>query len=242
MKNTRFIIVLLVIFTALRSLSAQTDTKPQFWAGAFTSFGLTDFEPFKLGFGGGIQLAWKKPINYKSEVGLQLGFNRMSNYNRIYGEYSYNVLPSGYQHINKTAKLQALNFLEAGLYYQHTPKVESPWSWSLGVNVSLLATAVGQEYTQLSINLREPDISEEEHLKREIISNSSGTSSLDPVDFASYDISAEAALYYKLTRGLNLRAAFRQGARNLIQPTFSPNNDAQHYLSMLSIGFSARLR
>jgi hypothetical protein len=52
----------------------------------------------------------------------------------------------------------------------------------------------------------------------------------------------EAALYYEISKGCAIKAAFRQGVRNLIKPEFSPNRDAQHYLSALSLGFSARLR
>jgi hypothetical protein len=224
------------------ALKAQTSGKPQIWVDANTSFGLLDFDPFKLGLGGGFQLSFDKPINAKSKAGLHFGFNRMGNYNRTYGEYTYNVLPSGFQHVNHTIKIQSLSFLDAGLHFKHRPNVTAPWSWSMGLNASILIAPTGQDFRQSSINLREPEISEEEYVTGFISGASSSSGSLSQEDFAAYDLSAEAAIYYNITKGCDLRAAFRQGTRNLIKPDVSPSGNAQHYLSTLSIGFSARLR
>ncbi len=224
------------------SLRGQSSTKTQIWVDATTSFGFLDFNPFKLGFGGGVQLSLEKPINGKSSLGISIGASKMGSYNRVYGEYAFNILPSGFQYLEQNTKLQALGFLDAGLRFKHHPQHASPWSWSIGVNASLLFTPTGQNYEHHTISLREPEIGEDSYVPGFISSASTSTSSLDAEDFARYDLSAEATLYYEITKGCALKASFRQGTRNLINPAVSPDGDAQHYLSMLGVGFSVRLR
>lgn len=195
------------IFTALAfSMQAQTNTKIQTWVSAHSSFGFLDIDPFKLGQGGGFALMLDKPINAKSSTRIHIGYNRMGNYNRAYGEYTYDVLPNGFQHVNRVVKLQALSFFEAGLHFTHQPNLKSPWSWSIGVNASLLLNSAGQEFNQHSISVRTIDISEENHSTNISSSASTSTSSLNEEYFAKYDISAEASLHYKIARGCNIKA------------------------------------
>lgn len=224
------------------SLRGQSNTKPQLWIEAATSFGFLDFDPFKLGFGGGVQFNLEKPINGRSSLGLDVGASKMGSYNRVYGEYAYNILPSGFQYVEQTTKIQSLGFFDVGLHFKHRPLRESPWSWSMGVKASLLFTPVGQNYEHSTISVREPEIGEDSYVPGFVAGGLRNTSSLDNEDFARYDLSAEATLYYEITKGCALKASFRQGTRNLIKPAVAPGGDAQHYLSMLAIGFSARLR
>ncbi|MGH1434435.1 MAG: hypothetical protein ACRBG0_08255 [Lewinella sp.] len=234
--------VTLLLSVLSYSLRGQTSTKTQIWVDATTSFGFLDFDPFKLGFGGGVQLSLEKPINTKSSLGLFIGASKMGSYNRVYGEYTYNILPSGFQQREQNTKLQALGFFDTGLRFKHRPQQASPWSWSIGINASLLFQPVGQEYDRYAISVREPEIGENEYVHGFVTSGLISSSSLDAEDFASYDISAEATLYYEITKGCALRASFRQGTKNLINPSVASTGDAQHYLSMLAVGFSARLR
>lgn len=232
-----------LLFSVLTfSLTAQTNSRAQVYVDAFTSFGFLDFEPFKLGFGGGVQLSLEKPLTVKSAIGFHFGASKMGAYNRVYGTSSYDILPNGFQHVDINTKIQAFGFLDAGLHFRHRPKLKSPWSWSLGIHASLLTNPVGRRYNRNSLNTRLPQIEENSYTPSTIIGASTSSGSLDPKDFASYDISAEAALYYEISKGCALRASFRQGTQNLIKPIVAPAGNAQHYLSMLSVGFNARLR
>jgi hypothetical protein len=235
-------LIALMLSVLTYSLRGQTSTKPQLWVEAATSFGLLDFEPFKLGFGGSVQFSLQKSINTRNSLGLQLGASKMSGYNRVYGEYTYHEMPSGFQYFEQNTSLLALGFLDAGLRFKHRLQEESPWSWSIGLNASLLFTPVGEYYEHYSFSIRDPKIGEDSYESGVRTSASTATSSLDAENFARYDLSAEATLFYELSKGCALKASFRQGTRNLIKPDVAPDGDAQHYLSALSVGFSTRLR
>lgn len=231
-----------LLSTQLSSLRGQNPPKWQLWVEAATSFGFLDADPFKLGFGGSAQLSLEKRITTKSTLGVVIGGSKMSGYNRIYGEYSYHVLPSGFQYVEQNTALLALGFFDAGLRFKHRSQEASCWSWSVGVNASFLFTPIGQYYERLSLSFREPVIGEDSYLALNTGSTYASISSLDKQDFARYDLSAEATLFYEITKGCALKASFRQGTRNLINPRVAPRGDAQHYLSMVGVGFSVRLR
>jgi len=224
------------------SANAQVNTRTQLWVDAHTSLGFLDAAPFQLGLGGGFQLSIAKAINYKSTLGVQAGFHQMGNYNRVYGEYTFDYLPNGFQYVNNVTKIHSIGFLSAGLQFKHRPNLDSPWSWSLGVNASKLVGIYGQNFRHYTVSTQNLDISEQDHSSNLRSSASSGTSSLSDEDFATYDISAEASLYYQITKGCEAKLAFRQGSQNLINPDVSNSGNAKHYLSMLSFGFSARIR
>ena len=224
------------------SLNGQTSTRPQLWVEAASSFGFLDIAPFKLGFGGSAQLSLEKPINTKSSLGLQVGFSKMGNYNRVYGENTYSILPSGYQYAEQNNKLLAIGFLDLGLHFKHRQQEASRWSWSIGVNASLLLLPIGQHFEHFYFSVGEPEIGENSFVPGLISGESTTDIPLNIEDFARYDLSVEATLFYEITKGCALKASFRQGTRNLIKPTIAPRGDAQHYLSMVGVGFSVRLR
>lgn len=237
-----FLLTLLLLPFVIMDLKAQNTSKPQVWVDAQMSLGFLDVHPFQLGLGGGVQLSVEKPINAQTAFGVHIGARRMGAYNRAYGVYAFHILPTGYHQIETNTKLLALGFVDIGANFKHRPNLKSPWSWSLGVDVSLLTQPVGQQYEHYTIDTRNPIISETTYESGTLSSGSTSGSSLSSEGFARYDMSMEAAFYYEITKGCAIKAAFRQGAKNLIKPELAPNGDAQHYLSALSFGFSARLR
>lgn len=239
-------LLLTIIFTSLMPLHGQ-DSGFRMGVQAQALSQLASTAPFRLSMGNSLGVWGEIPISKTSRIRLTASHRNLNGLqlsaNTVYNEY----VPREYRRNIRSTMLNSLQFVDLALSWNHKHKINSPWTFGLGVHTSVLHTWRGAQQTstwsyreQYRFSADSASGSYWVSAGFDIYSRQSEEESLSRTAFQSLDMGMQLHLSYQLSRGLELQCSYLQGFRNLFNDSLF-EQDTQFYASSLALGISARL-
>lgn len=203
---------------------------------------VTNGSPFQMGAGSYIGLWLSKKIDHVTEVSLSLGHRHVGGHQRVGVVVDQYFYPTEYREVMTTSSLENLNHLQCNFNWTRRFGSDSPWSYSFGGYLGWLTAVEGGSVSlswtasQQIVYFQDGDSAQDFR----VFTAAGDFEDFRLAEFTRLDFGLTAGVRYQLTPGLSLQAQLTQGLHNQLRK--SPVGGQQrHYLTALSIGFSAKI-